>query len=162
MEHQKICIGIIGGSEASEQTRALAYETGKHIAGNGAVLVCGGLGGVMEAASKGASDSGGMVLGILPSADKDSTNPYVTIAVPTGMGMARNALVVLASDALIAFPGAYGTLSEIGFALNAGKTVVYLPGAWDLKKAGEVDSARFKEAFNPAQAVGLALASLIA
>jgi uncharacterized protein (TIGR00725 family) len=84
----------------------------------------------------------------------------VHIAIPTGLGIARNILVVRASDALIAFPGSYGTLSEIALALNLGKTVVYMPGTWDLKKIAPVDSALFKEAFDASQAIGLALNSL--
>jgi uncharacterized protein (TIGR00725 family) len=150
-------IGVIGGSRIDEQTAALAYEVGKHIAKNGAVLVCGGLAGVMEAASRGAAENGGLVLGILPGEEKHDANPFVHVVLPSGLGTARNVLVVRASDALIAFPGSYGTLSEISLALTHGKTVIYMPGTWDLKKIGRVDSALFKEALHPKQAVGLAL-----
>ena len=153
----KIAIGVIGGNTVSAQTAEAAYETGKHIAKNGAVLVCGGLGGVMEAASKGAAENGGYVVGILPGENKYAANPYVHICIPTGMGTGRNLLVVHASDALIAFPGSYGTLSEISFALTLGKSVVYMPGTWDLRKIGRIDSALYKEAFDAAQAVGIAL-----
>jgi uncharacterized protein (TIGR00725 family) len=96
------------------------------------VLVCGGLGGVMEAACRGARDGGGATLGILPGADRRQANRFVDVAVPTGLGEARNALVVRASDALIAVGGAYGTLSEIAFALKAGKPVVGL-GSWEIE-----------------------------
>jgi uncharacterized protein (TIGR00725 family) len=95
------------------------------------VLVTGGLGGVMEAACKGARGAGGTTVGILPGTDRSAANPFVDVAIPTGLGEARNALVVRAADALIAIGGAYGTLSEIAFALKAGKGVVGL-GTWDI------------------------------
>ncbi|HEX7511111.1 MAG TPA: LOG family protein, partial [Chitinivibrionales bacterium] len=115
---------------------------------------------IMEAAGKGAFENDGYVVGILPGSEKSEANKYVHLAVPTGMGMARNFLIVRSSDALIAFPGSFGTLSEIAAALTLRKTVVYLPGAWDLKKIAPVDSALFKEAFDARQAVGLALNAL--
>ena len=160
MKSRKITIGVIGGAETTVENYKLAYDVGRLIAGNGAVLLCGGLSGIMEAASKGAFENNGYVVGFLPGEEKSNANPYVHIAVPTGMGIARNVLVVRASDALIAFPGSYGTLSEIAMALNLGKTVVAMPGTWDLKKIAPVDSALFKEAFDPGQAVGLALNAL--
>jgi uncharacterized protein (TIGR00725 family) len=154
-------IGIIGGGhEIFEDQYTLAHETGMLIAQRNAILVCGGLGGIMEAASKGASEQGGTVIGILPSASKADANPYVSVAIPTGLGMARNALVVNASDVIIAFAGAFGTLSEIALALEAGKSVIYLPGAWDLKKAGSIEGKRFIEAFDARQAVGMALGEI--
>ncbi|MBD3391080.1 MAG: TIGR00725 family protein [Chitinivibrionales bacterium] len=153
----RITIGVLGGSQVSDDTAAAAYDVGRHIAMNSAVLVCGGLGGVMEAASRGASDNGGLVVGLLPGDTKASANHFVHVALPTGLGVGRNLLVVRASDVLIAFPGSYGTLSEIALALTHGKTVVYMPGSWDLKRIGRVDSALFKEAHDPGQAVGLAL-----
>jgi uncharacterized protein (TIGR00725 family) len=155
-----VCIGVIGANKPDDKNYELAQETGAHIAGSGAVLICGGLGGIMEAASKGAAEKGGTVIGILPDNDKNTANPYVTIALPTGMGIARNTLIVRMSDVLIAFPGAFGTLSEIAFALASGKTVVYLPGSWDLKKIAPVDTARFKEAFDARHAIGLALSAV--
>ena len=91
----------------------------------------GGLGGVMEAACRGARDAGGTTIGILPGADRSAANAYVDVAIPTGLGEARNALVVRAADALIAVGGAYGTLSEIALALKAGKRVVGL-GTWQI------------------------------
>ncbi len=157
---QSICIGVIGANETDSTNHDIAYELGTHIAGRGAVLVCGGLGGIMEAASKGAHEKGGTVIGILPGSDKKDANPYVSIALPTGMGIARNTLIVHMSDVLIAFPGSYGTLSEIAFALATGKTVVYLPGVWDLKKIAPVDSSLFKEAFDARHAIGIALGVL--
>ena len=159
MATQSVCIGVIGANKTDDKNFELAREVGEHIAARGAVLVCGGLGGIMEAASKGAAEKGGTVIGILPDSDKKNANPYVSIALPTGMGIARNTLIVKMSDVLIAFPGAFGTLSEIAFALASGKTVVYLPGAWDLKKIAPVDSAQFKEAFDARHAIGLALSA---
>ena len=157
----RLVIGVIGGGhEIFQDQYQLAYDTGMLIAQRNAILVCGGLGGIMEAASKGAVEHEGTVIGILPSTIKADANPYVTIAIPTGFGMARNSLVVNASDAIIAFPGAFGTLSEIALALESGKSVVYLPGTWDLKKAGSVEGKRFIEAFDARQAVGMALGEI--
>lgn len=156
----KSVIGVIGAGEASQEQCDLAYEIGKLIALRGAVLVCGGLGGVMEAAARGASEHDGQVIGILPGNHKTDANPYIDIVIPTGMGNTRNLLVVKTADVIIALPGLYGTLSEIALALNENKTVIYLPGTWDLKKSGVVDSARFKEAFTSTQAIGLALDAL--
>lgn len=161
MNKRKITIGVIGGSSIDEKNRDLAYEVGKHIALNDAVLVCGGLGGTMEAASRGAAENGGLVVGLLPGEEKGSANPFIHIALPTGMGVGRNILVVRSSDVLIAFPGSYGTLSEIALALNTGKTVIYMPGAWNLSKIGQVDSSLFKEAFDAPSAVGLALNAIL-
>ena len=157
-------IGVIGSGRAlSEEQAKLAYEVGKLIAQRGATLVCGGLGGVMEAAAKGARENDGFVVGVLPGPDKADANPYVDLAVPTGLGAARNALVARTADVVIAFPGSFGTLSEIAMALDAGTSVVFLPGAWDLRKAGSTEgarSARFLEAFDAKQAVGLALGEI--
>jgi uncharacterized protein (TIGR00725 family) len=103
------------------------------------VLVTGGLGGVMEAACMGAREAGGTTIGILPGSDRSAANPYVDIAIPTGLGEARNALVVRAADALIAIGGGYGTLSEIAFALKADKRVVGLV-TWDIEGVEPVES----------------------
>jgi uncharacterized protein (TIGR00725 family) len=160
MASRKITIGVIGGCETTQENYQLAHDVGSFIARNGAVLACGGLGGIMEAASKGAFENGGCVVGFLPGETKTDANPYVHIAIPTGMGIGRNVLVVRASDAIIAFPGFYGTLSETALALNLGKTVVYMPGAWDLRKIAPVDGSLYKEAFDASQAIGFALNSL--
>ncbi len=157
MNKQKITIGVIGGNTITEEDSTLAYEVGKHIAKNGAVLVCGGLGGTMEAVSQGAAENGGLVIGVLPGDNKSDSNSFINIALPSGMGISRNTLIVRFSDVLIAFPGSYGTLSEISFALALQKTVIYMPGTWNLSKIGQVDSSIFKEAFEAHQAVGLAL-----
>jgi uncharacterized protein (TIGR00725 family) len=117
---------VIGPSEASAEEAARAEDVGRLLAGRGAVVVCGGLGGVMEAVSRGAAHEGGAVLAILPGSDRSAANEHVTIALATGMGEMRNALVVRAVDAVIAVGGAYGTLSEVAFALRTGVPVVGL------------------------------------
>lgn len=129
-------IGVIGESVFSDAAHeALAEDVGRRIAAAGAALVCGGLGGVMEAACRGARQAGGRTLGILPGADRTEANPFVEIAVPTGMGQGRNYLIVLTADALIAIGGGFGTLSEIALALRAGKPVVGLR-TWDASRRG--------------------------
>jgi uncharacterized protein (TIGR00725 family) len=102
------------------------------LAERGAVLVCGGLGGVMEAACRGAKEGGATTIGILPGSDRSAANPFVDLAIPTGLGEARNALVVRSADALIAVGGGYGTLSEIALALKAGKRVAGIE-SWDVE-----------------------------
>jgi hypothetical protein len=124
---------------------------GRALAERGAVVVCGGLGGVMEGACRGAKGAGGATLGILPGLDRSDANEFVDLALPTGMGEARNALVVRACDALIAVGGEWGTLSEIALALRAGKRVVGL-GTWELPRDGIVGAS------SPDEAVALALA----
>ena len=124
-------VAVVGPGEAGPDQVAAAEAVGRELAGRGAVLVCGGLGGAMEAACRGARDGGGATVGILPGTDRRQANPYVDVAVPTGLGEARNALVVRAADALIAVGGAYGTLSEIALALKAGKPVISL-GSWEI------------------------------
>jgi uncharacterized protein (TIGR00725 family) len=121
---------------------------GRLLARRGAVVVCGGLGGVMEAACRGASREGGTAVGILPGLDRSAANPFVSVAVPTGLGEARNALVVRAADALIAVGGAYGPLSEIALALKAGKPVIGL-GTWEIDGVERVEG--------PEAAVNMAL-----
>ncbi|MCX8042572.1 MAG: TIGR00725 family protein [Desulfobacterota bacterium] len=124
-------IAVIGAGDCSERAAQLAYETGRLIGSRNAVLVCGGLGGVMEHAARGAKDAGGLTVGILPGVSKAEANPYIDIALPTGMSHARNVLVVRAADGVIAIEGAYGTLSEIAIALKLGKPVVGL-NTWNL------------------------------
>ena len=123
---------MVGAGDASAAQRAAAEAVGGLLAEAGAVVVTGGLGGVMEAACKGAAAAGGLTLGILPGTDRGEANPHVTLAVPTGMGEARNALVVRAADALVAIGGEWGTLSEVALARKAGKPVVGLD-TWDLE-----------------------------
>jgi uncharacterized protein (TIGR00725 family) len=111
---------------------------GRLIAERGAVLVCGGLGGAMKAACRGAQEAGGVTVGILPGTDRSAANAYVDVALPTGLGQARNALVVHAADVLIAIGGGYGTLSEVALALRAGKPVVGVE-TWPIEGVVTVD-----------------------
>jgi len=123
---KKIHIGVIGAGECSTEIYSIAYEVGCLVGQNEWVLVCGGLGGVMEGAAKGCYKAGGMTVGILPGREKDSANPFITLSIPTGLGEGRNLLVVRASDVVVAIAGDYGTLSEIGLALKIGKPVIGL------------------------------------
>lgn len=119
-------IGVIGGQDARGDALRLAYEVGREVAARGHVLVCGGRGGVMREACRGAKAADGTTVGILPGDDRSDANEFVDIPVITGIGFARNTIVVLTADALIAVDGSYGTLSEIAFALSAGRPVVGL------------------------------------
>ena len=138
---RKPIIGVIGASSPSPDGLHIAEAVGRAIALRRAVLVCGGLGGVMEAASKGAFEAGGEVLGILPGPDNRSANPYITLAVPTNMGHARNVIIAHTADALIAVEGEYGTLSETAIGLKLGKPVFILPGGQRIKGTVAVDTA---------------------
>jgi uncharacterized protein (TIGR00725 family) len=133
--HHRLHVAVIGPSDADEPTRARAEAAGAAVARHDAVLVCGGLGGVMEAACRGARTAGGTSIGILPGTDRAAANPFVDVAVPTGLGEARNALVVRCADAVVAIGGGYGTLSEIALALRDGKPVVGLD-TWELRRDG--------------------------
>lgn len=124
-------IGVIGAGECSEDERRLAEQVGREIAKAGAVLVCGGLGGVMEASAKGAKAEGGITVGILPGFEPSTANPYIDIKVVTGLSHARNIVVVRSSDALIAIGGGYGTLSEIAIALKLNKPVIGMD-TWEI------------------------------
>jgi uncharacterized protein (TIGR00725 family) len=121
-------IAVIGPGEASDQELIKAREVGRLLAQSGAVLICGGLGGVMAGACEGASHHAGMTVGILPGLERSEANEYVQLAIPTGMGELRNGLVVYAADALIAVGGGWGTLSEIALARRSGRVVVRLGG----------------------------------
>lgn len=125
-------ISVIGGGRCGPAECALAEEVGRLVAREGATLVCGGLGGVMEAAARGAKEAGGTTLGILPGHDRATANAYLDHALTTGMGHARNLAVVSSGDATIAVGGGYGTLSEIGLAATIGRPVVIL-GGWRLQ-----------------------------
>jgi len=140
------------GSEL-EQARAVGEGLGRV----GAVLVCGGLGGVMEAACRGAREAGGLTVGLLPGHDRSAANKWVAVALPSGMGELRNGLVVRAADALIAVGGAYGTLSEIALGLKLGRPVVGLD-TWELARRGVGDTGIIR-ASSPGQAVARALAA---
>ncbi|HAG11232.1 MAG TPA: TIGR00725 family protein [Desulfotomaculum sp.] len=143
-------IGVIGAGECTKKEASLAEEVGFEIAQRGAVLICGGRGGVMEASAKGARRADGIVIGILPGRNRSESNPYLTIALPTGLGDARNAVITCASDVLIAVSGGYGTLSEIGLALKMGKPVVGL-STWEMKRGMQDFAVRL--AYSPMEAV---------
>ena len=128
-------IAVVGASDPTPEQEAAAEQVGAALASMGAVVVCGGLGGVMAAACRGAKGAGGTTVGILPGVDPADANPWVDVVVPTGMGEARNALVVASASAVVAIGGGYGTLSEIALARRAGKTVVGL-GTWSLIRPG--------------------------
>lgn len=130
MKH-KTMITVIGGSSASKSELALAEDVGREIARRGATLVCGGLGGIMKAACRGAKSAGGTTVGILPGADRGDANDYVDIPIVTGMGYARNVIVAYSGDAVIAIGGMHGTLSEMAFASIKGAPVISL-GSWEL------------------------------
>ena len=117
-------IGVIGSGKCDDELLKIAERVGELLAENGCVVINGGLGGVMEASARGAVRKGGTVVGILPTADKEHANPYVSIAIATNMGHARNMIIVHSSDAIIAVGGEYGTISEMAIALKEGKRVV--------------------------------------
>ncbi|CAN5851423.1 TIGR00725 family protein [soil metagenome] len=124
-------IAVIGAGEADRELYEQAREVGRLIAGNGGILVCGGLGGVMDAAARGATESGGVSIGILPDDDRQQASEYLTYSLATGLGQARNLAVVCTAGVVIAVGGEYGTLSEIGLARKAGRPVISL-GSWTL------------------------------
>ena len=154
-------IAVVGPGEADSETYGLAAETGRLIAARGAVVVCGGLGGVMEAAALGARQAGGVSLGILPGRDRGEANRYVTVAVATGLGELRNALLVRASDALVAVGGSWGTLSELALALRIGLPAVTL-GGWSVLDGDGAEVAGMAAASSPAEAVERVFAALAA
>lgn len=151
-----LAIAVVGAGRADPETEAVAEEVGACVARAGALLVTGGLGGVMAAASRGAKDAGGTILGLLPGDRRDDANPWVTIAVPTGLGELRNWLVVRAADALVAVGGGPGTLSELALALKLGRPVVGL-GTWRLERPGGGPERDVHEASDPDRAVALAV-----
>jgi uncharacterized protein (TIGR00725 family) len=122
-------VAVIG---PGDEPTVAAAEVGRLLAERGAMLVCGGRGGAMEAACRGAKEADGLTVGILPGSDRSGANPFVDVVLPTGLGEARNALVVGAADVVIAIGGGYGTLSEIALALKAGKRVIGL-GTWEIE-----------------------------
>jgi len=148
-------IAVIGGSQPSSEETKLAEAVGRDLAKQGAILICGGLGGVMEAACRGASSEGGVTVGILPGDNRDTANPYIQIPIATGLGYARNIAVVKSAQAVIAIGGSYGTISEISHALQSGIPVVGL-STWSLSKNSQEDNSIIR-AQDPAEAVNKAL-----
>jgi len=150
-----VIVAVIGAGQCSEEVARVAESVGRELARRGAALVCGGLGGVMEAACRGAKSEGGLTIGILPGFSRREANPYVDIPVVTGLGEARNVIVVRTAQAVIAVNGEYGTLSEIAYALKLGIPVVGL-NTWQLAKQGQRVPA-IVEAATPGEAVDRAL-----
>jgi uncharacterized protein (TIGR00725 family) len=148
-------VAVCGPDPAEPNIAAVAEDVGRLLARAGAVLVCGGLGGVMEAAARGCADEGGTSIGILPDTDRDRANPYLSLAIPTGLGELRNGLIIRAADAVIAVAGEFGTLSEIALAVKTGVPVVGVD-TWELAKRGTRVEA-FPTASNAQEAVELAL-----
>jgi hypothetical protein len=151
---RKPYVAVVGAARATSEELALASAVGRLIAEAGAVLVCGGLGGVMDAAAAASEEAGGLSIGILPGEDRLTASRHLTVAVATGMGEARNAIVARTADVLIAVGGEYGTLSEIAFALKMGKPVVGL-STWDLARESLGDP--IVRAETPVEAVTKAL-----
>ncbi|HEY2666156.1 MAG TPA: TIGR00725 family protein [Actinomycetota bacterium] len=157
--HAARYVAVIGPSRATPGVEAAAFEVGVLIARAGAILVCGGGGGAMESACRGARSAGGTTVGILPGPTRGDANPFVDIAIPTGMGEARNALVVRTADAVIAVGGGVGTLSEIGLALKMGRPVIGL-GTWEVAPPrGETIDVAIERVLSPEAAVRAALAA---
>ena len=124
-------VAVVGSGEATGELYELAQEVGHLVASRGGIVVCGGFSGVMEAAARGATEEGGVAIGVLPDEDRGRANPYLSYSVATGTGQARNLAVVCSGDVIVAVGGEYGTLSEIGLALKIGRPVVALE-SWEL------------------------------
>ena len=148
-------IAVIGGRDPSAEEAILAEEIGREIARQGAVLICGGLRGVMQSACKGAQSQGGLTIGILPGDDRKSANRYVQIPIVTNLGYARNVVVVKSAQAVIAIGGGYGTLTEIGYALDAKIPVIGI-NTWSLSRNHQADKSIIR-ARNAKEAVQKAL-----
>ncbi len=152
---KKKFVAVIGGSQCSKKEAQLAEEVGRELARREAILICGGLGGIMKTACKGASAEGGTTVGIIPGDNRQAANPYIQIPIVTGLGEARNVIVVKSVQAVIAIGGSYGTLSEISYALKNGIPVIGL-NTWSLSKNGRQDKSIIL-AQSPAEAVDKAL-----
>ncbi len=155
--HRPLRIGVIGEQDASPALVAVAEEVGREVARRGGIVVCGGMGGVMAGAARGAAREGGVVVGILPGPTVEGSNPHVTIPIITGMGEGRNVLIARTAEAVIAIGGAYGTLSEIAYALKMGVPVVGC-GTWVLQRAG-LEADPIQRVDTPLEAVALAWAA---
>ncbi len=151
----ELFISVIGAASCDEKTYALAEQVGRELARRGATIVCGGLGGVMEAACKGAKGAGGRTIGILPGKNHRGANAYVDIPIVTGIGEARNVIVVRSGRAVIAVGGEFGTLSEIAYALKFKIPVIGL-GTWQLARKGKMLS-EITQAKSAREAVELAI-----
>jgi uncharacterized protein (TIGR00725 family) len=149
-------IGVVGGNDLGPSAYERAVEVGRLLARAGATVYCGGMAGAMEAVCKGVAGEGGVSVGVLPGSDTGEANEFVTVPVATGMGFARNYIIVHSSEALIAIGGAEGTLNEIAAALNMGRTVVGL-GTWEVDRLARLKRGSMVHANSAAEAVDLAL-----
>lgn len=140
MSRHSPLIAVCGAGDPVPETLRLAEAVGERLAQRGAIVVTGGLGGVMEACSKGAKAAGGLTVGIVPGTETGRVNAYVDVPIASGMSHGRNAIIIHTADAVIALPGRYGTLSEIALALAMGKSVITLGDAWDIPGAHHADS----------------------
>jgi hypothetical protein len=153
----RLHVAVVGAGDADEELAAAAEEVGRRLAQAGAAVVCGGLGGVMEAACRGAKSAGGLTIGVLPGRRRADANRWVDVAIPTGMGETRNALVVLSADAVVAVGGEHGTLSEVAFGLKLGRPVVGLR-TWRLVRGDGAADESIVPAEDPQAAVAVVLA----
>lgn len=133
-------VAVVGSSDVDCGSASLASEVGRTVAAVGAVLICGGLGGTMEAAARGAKERGGTTVGIVPSYQKDTANPYIDIIIASGMGHARNVLVAASGDLVVALPGSHGTRSEVSLALKMGRPVIGVTAWGDVPQVKVVNS----------------------
>ncbi len=154
-EGRRPVVAVIGGSTATNEEAQWAEAVGRALAGRGALLVCGGRGGVMEAACRGAHQAGGLAVGILPGDSTAEANPYVDLAIVTGIGLARNAIVVRTAQVVIAIGGSYGTLSEMAYTFQFGVPLVAL-GSWHFGRDGH-PPAPVHRAASAEEAVELAM-----
>ena len=155
MTAREIIIAVIGTRQPSPEESKLAEEVGRELAKNGVALICGGLGGVMEDACRGACAEGGLTIGVIPGDDRKSANPCVQIPIVTGIGYARNVIIIKSAQAIIAVGGGYGTLTEIGYALDSKKPVIGLK-TWKLSRNNRMDKSIIR-AHNAKEAVSKAL-----
>lgn len=154
-------ISVIGPADPPPHLYAHAYELGRQLANASATVVCGGLDGIMEAVAKGAAERDGVVVGLLPTLDRTTANPYVTVAIPTGLGELRNGLVVRAGDAVIAIGGSWGTMSEVALAIRTGVPVILLD-SWAVVDSAGTDVAQGIRVQSPGEAVAAALKAVAA
>jgi len=138
--NKRVRIGVIGGANPAPESREIAFKVGQLIGEKGAILVCGGLGGIMEAASRGAKQAEGLTIGVLPGNSPQDANPYIDIAIATGLGYSRNSLVAMNADVLIAINGQYGTLTEIAYGSIYGKKIIGIR-TWDIEGVVKAETA---------------------
>jgi uncharacterized protein (TIGR00725 family) len=155
MTVREIIIAVIGTRQPSPEESKLAEEVGRELAKNGVALICGGLGGVMEDSCRGACAEGGLTIGVIPGDDRKSANPCVQIPIVTGIGYARNVIIIKSAQAIIAVGGGYGTLTEIGYALDSKKPVIGLK-TWKFSRNNRMDKSIIR-AHNAKEAVSKAL-----